>query len=243
MSKILAQVALTVFGVSLLAGLMGVGYLAQTFGPAQFNEPAPRRNQARGNWADSNEPRNPIPKDEPAWKDWDEAYYSNKERNAVKPGNFEVLAALAETLKSMRAVEKSYGPMAFPFWEEDDSWATKEAWDADESRKDDRARRSGKHRINALRLFNFEVSNVQLITLEQGETELPTRAEFGMSDQEFEHFKEVRKAHPERCVLVLLTMDLKSLESDRIQKAKVGNPLRLVYVKKADGWKLVCNED
>ena len=82
-----------------------------------------------------------------------------------------------------------------------------------------------------------------VITLEEGESDLPGHESFGMSDKEFERFKTVRATHPERCALVLLNMDLHSMVSADVRKAKPGNPLRLTYVKKSDGWKLVSNED
>jgi hypothetical protein len=252
MNSVTKQVIGVVAAVTIFAILGSVGYLVQvgftqTFGPGNTPSAGNVPSRSRGNNADSgrytNEPRDPIPEDESVWEDFDEVYFKNKERAELRPGNFEVLQAFSETLAAMKAVKKSYGPMAFPFWEEEETWATQQDWDADEARSDARARETGEHRRNILRLFNLEVKNVQLITLEAGKSDLAGRAEFGMSDKEFEHFKEVRKAHPERCVLVLLEMDLMSLESNVINEAKAGNPTRMVYVKKSDGWKIVCIED
>ena len=252
MNRVMAQVLGVVVAVALFAGLSAVGYftqlgISQSFGNGdEGNLPRGKRGWGNrplpSNDLDDITERDPIPEGESVWKDWEDKDYINQKRH-LRPGNYEVLEALMETLRGWHAVEFKQGPLAFPYWQEDDKYESQEAYDRKQARKEDRAREGGEYLRNPLRLSNFEIQDLMVITLEEGESDLPGHESFGMSDKEFERFKTVRATHPERCALVLLNMDLHSMVSADVRKAKPGNPLRLTYVKKSDGWKLVSNED
>jgi hypothetical protein len=57
-----------------------------------------------------------------------------------------------------------------------------------------------------------------------------------------DRFIQVRKAHPERCVLALIRMSWKSLQSDKVEFNRSDSDIILCWVKKDDGWKLVWFE-
>lgn len=247
MSKVLAQVALTVFGESLLVGLMGVGYLAQTFGPAQFNEPAPRRNQARSNYAYanegprySNEPmeRKPIPKGESVWEDYPAEDLDNTKRLPDRPGNFEVVKKVGEFFEGIYGVQPNYKDVAYPFRQNGEfvtEGQTLENWDG-------KSWREGKARRNKLRQFNLVIHKLTMLEFSLGESAVANPEGYGNVKRLKEVFPEVRKHHPERCCLVLIRASAESLQSDKIEGNASDSDLILCYVKKDTGWKLVWFE-
>lgn len=247
MSKVLAQVALTVFGVSLLVGLMGVGYLAQTFGPAQFNEPAPRRNQARSNYAYandgphySNEPmeRKPIPEGESVWEDYPAEDLKPK-RLPDRPGNFEVITLVGQFYEGRYQVEPRYtGHAAFPLWLASDRFESDEEFQAKRQVDDETRRERGRKQKNKLRQYNVIISELKLQRFASGESAVTNPKENGVTQTDLETFAAVRKAHPERCYLVLVDVQLESLQSDKVEGGGAAAEI-LCYVHKADGWKLV----
>lgn len=256
MNKLMMQVGGVVAAVTIFALLAGVGYLTQigltqTFGPSApaSNAPPrkqPNRNRAYSNWIDSNQPeeeREPIPEGESVWRDYPEEDLDYEPRLPNRPGNFEVLAAVARFLEGQYAIEPDYPDLAFPFWDESKKYETKGDWDEYWEEREANDRERGEHRTNKLRQYNLELVTLSFVNVAAGSTELPNFTSYGMSQTHFERFVEMRAAHKERCVLVLVTADLESLQSEKVEPITAKDPLKLFFVKKPDGWKLTYYED
>jgi len=256
MNKMWTQVGLTVLGVSVLAALMGVGYLAQTafgqnFGPPQFNEPAPRRNQARSNYASgndayrySNEPmeRKPIPADESVWEDYPADDLDNEKRLPSRPGNFEVVKMAGDFLEGVYQVEPELRGAGFPFLSNGTLIASREEFDRQNKEAAAKRRESGSKQKNKFRQYNLVVHRITLQDVAPGSASVTNPAELGITERALDRFAEVRKTHAERCVLVLMRMGMESLQSDKIEGDRSDSDFILCYVKKPEGWKLVWFE-
>lgn len=256
MNKLMMQVGGVVAAVTIFALLAGVGYLTQigltqTFGPSApaSNAPPrkqPNRNRAYSNWVDSNQPeeeREPIPEGESVWQDYPEEDLDYEPRLPNRPGNFEVLAAVARFLEGQYAVEPDYPDLAFPCWDHAKKYDSVEDFEKYWEKLEAKDRERGEHRTNTLRQYNVELVMMSFVNIAAGSTELPNFASYGMSQTDLDRFVEMRVAHKERCVLVLVTADLESLQSQKVESITVKDPLKLFFVRKPDGWKLTCIED
>ena len=249
MNNVIKQVAGVVAAVTVFAVLAGVGYItqagmSQTFGPAdppRANRPADRGNKAHGNtWE---EERDPIPAGESVWKDYPMEDLDYEPRLPDRPGNFEVMTPLAHLVHGLYAIEPDYPELAFPFWDESKRFDTIEDWNSYWQNKDDEYRSEGRYRMNKLRQYNFELSSIRFINIPAGKAEFANFATYGMNQGDYDTFVKMREHHTERCVLVLLTADLESLQSEKIESIKESDPLKLFFVRKSDGWRLTYYED
>jgi hypothetical protein len=246
MNNVTKQVTGVVAAVALFATLASAGYLAriglsQEFGPSKAageNKPANGSNRA----PDNREKPDPIPADEEVWEDYPAEDLDYEPRMADRPGNFEVVAAVARLLDGLYAVEPDYTDMAFPFWDESKKFDSEEAWNTFWKEREDQDRADGRHRTNKLRQYNLELSELRFVNIAAGKAELTNFAEMGMGQGNVDTFVEMRKHHTERCVLVLVSADLESLQSDKVESDEK-DPWKFFFVRKATGWKLTYFED
>ncbi len=257
MTKVWTQVGLIVLGVSVLAALMSVGYLAQTafgqtFGPQQYNAPQPKRKPANNNtgyagneaYRSSNEPteRKPIPADESVWEDYPAEDLDNEKRLPNRPGNFEVIKMAGDFLEGAYQVEPELRGVAFPFNSNGTVIASREEFDRKNEDAEAKRRDSGIKQKNKLRQYNLVVHRITLQDVAPGSGSVTNPTEFGITEHKLDRFASVRKTHTERCVLVLMRMGMESLQSDKIEGDTSDSDFILCYVQKADGWKLVWFE-
>jgi hypothetical protein len=256
MNKIAVQVGTIVGAVAVFAMLVSVGYftqigISQTFGP----EPAPDnpreagnqpyRNRAyRGNAARSGNsaPRDPIPEGESVWEDYALESLDNGERLKDRPGNFEVLTMIGRFFESVYQVEPLFDDVAYPLQQGSGVVASKEEGDAEYERRMRRAREAGRKERNKARSYNFVIHKVTLQDFKHGEDSITNPVSLGVDLRKVDRFIQVRKAHPERCVLAMIRMSWESLQSDKVEFNRSDSDIILCWVKKDDGWKLVWFE-
>ena len=241
----IATFLMVVGGVVLLALSSFVGWLGQ-HGSLQALAPGNSPSDAKGNRpfneAEGNSPdspkRDPIPDDEPLWEDYDTAEFKNTKRLQNRPGNFEVITLIGQFFEGMYEVEPSFDAVAYPL--QTDSKVIESAeQDAEFERA---ARAAGRVQRNKVRSYNLVFHKVTLLNFEQGDSVVTNAADLGVTPRHLERFAEVRKRHPERCVLSLMNVSWESLQSDKIEANRSDADFILCWVLKEDGWKLVWIE-
>ncbi|MCA8910602.1 MAG: hypothetical protein KDB82_02770 [Planctomycetes bacterium] len=247
------KIAGVVVAVVVFAMLSAVGYLtqvgfSQTFGPSDPSAEGnfPQRHLHRSNVSPSNsygedEPGpEPIPEGESVWEDYDAKDLDNEKRLPDRPGNFEVIAKVGEFWEAMYQIDPDYNDVAYPLCWNHEWYQTKEEQDADEAADEAKYRKSGRKHKNKLRQFNVVMHKLTFLNLKEGESGIPNFADRGLTEVEVDEFAEVRKKHPERCVVVLIRAGLESLQSNKIEGDNSDADFALCWVKKKDnGWKLV----
>lgn len=243
MEKRAPQVGLAVLGVSVLAALMGVGYLAQT-SFSQLYSPPSAANEAAGNLPASNAPQRtvqpaPIPEGVSVWEDYAAESLDNTKRMAERPGNFEIVKKVGEFFEGMYQVEPVMKDRAFPFNNNGKRIESADADAAATKATEEKLREEGRTQINKLRSYNIVIHKTTLLPFAVGESTIENAEALGVNTQRFES---VRKDHPERCWLVLLRAGFESLQSEKIEGNRNDADFALCYVLKASGWKLVWFE-
>lgn len=179
------------------------------------------------------------PKDS-TWEDQDPKEFTEKERLADRPGNFEVARKVGMFFEGAYQVEPQVPDIAFPYNDNGRRIESAEAAAIREQRRDSQLRESGRKQQNKLRQYNIVLHKLTFVNLAKGETKVPNADALGFAQQE--RLNEVRKDHPERCCLVLIRAGLESLESAKIEGNQTDSDFVLCYVLKGGEWKVVWFE-
>lgn len=174
---------------------------------------------------------------EPDWQDFDESKLTNKERLKNRPGNYVAIRRSIQFIHSMQAIEPEFYNIAFPF-QKDGKVFEKETEDhlygIVNPSKTNRYTKQ-----NPWRLYNINIHQLNCIDFAEGESDIANPESYHLSERDVERFKEVRKAHNERCVLTVISFTGESLESDITIGGADERGFVLCWVMKDDSWKLV----
>ncbi len=142
------------------------------------------------------------------WVDYDDL--DQEERLKERPGNYQVLATVADFFDGIHQIRPAYRRCAFPVQLGRHVFSR-----ADDIEKHlDREAKQGRNQ-NKLRKYNIQIRS---LSINEAET-FGKSAEFKKlfeSDQKI--FVEVRERHPGRAVVALVSADLESLRSPKVER-------------------------
>jgi hypothetical protein len=164
------------------------------------------------------------PKD--PYKGWiDYVDLKQTERLKERPGNYAVLAAVAEFFDGLYAIRPDYSRCAYPLQLDSGTYAS---WDEVQKELDARANDGGRQK-NAIRSYNVIIRSCSIHSAESFSESVEFKK---LHKHRQKRFGEVRKRHPGRAVMVLVHADLESLESPKVEGSEVPLILYLVHAKK-----------
>jgi hypothetical protein len=164
------------------------------------------------------------------WVDYDDL--KETERLKERPGNYQVLAAVSDFFDQAYRIRPDCSRDAYPFQSDSKTFANREEaerWlDAHKGR-------------NKLRQYNINIKSFSVYDAGEMERSPELRKKLGKQFMQ-DRFAVVRKRHPGRAVVVLLDLDLYSLQSKKIEEGSLDNPIVLYLIHAKDGWRVAWFE-
>lgn len=155
------------------------------------------------------------------WVDYDDL--DQVERLKERPGNYHVLATVADFFDGIYQIRPAFKSCTYPLQL---TGVVIERAEDIEKGLNEQAKGGG--RKNKLRQFNIQVRSLSVHDAEG----FDKSAEFKkLHESDRKRFGEVRKRHPGRAVVVLVQADLESLQSPKVEGGEVPNIFYLVWQK------------
>lgn len=160
------------------------------------------------------------------WVDYDDL--KETERLKERPGNYQVLAAVSDFFDRAYRIRPDCSRDAYPFQQDSKTFAKREEaerWlDAHKGK-------------NKLRQYNINIKSLSVYDAGEMENSPELRKKLGKQFMQ-DRFVAVRKRHPGRAVVVLIDLDLYSLQSKKIEAGSLDDPIVLYLICVKDGWRV-----
>ncbi|MGH7222973.1 MAG: hypothetical protein ACRELF_07085, partial [Gemmataceae bacterium] len=149
------------------------------------------------------------------WVDYDDL--KETERLKERPGNYQVLGAVSDFFDRIYRIRPDYSQCAYPLQQESKTFTNLE----EAEKWLDKGRRK-----NKLRQYNINIKSLSVHDAADMERSAELRKKLGKRFMQ-DRFLAVRKRHPGRAVVVLLDLELHSLQSKKIEGGGPNDPIVL----------------
>lgn len=164
------------------------------------------------------------------WVDYNDL--KETERLKERPGNYQVLGAVSNFFDGSYQIRPDPSQCAYPYQEDSKTFANREEvekWlDAHKGK-------------NKLRQYNINIKSLSIFDAGEMERSPALRKKLGNQNMQ-DRFVAVRKRHLGRAVVVLLDLDLYSLQSKKIEEGSLDDPIVLYLIRVQDDWRVAWFE-